>query len=177
MVGSVESGQSDANALFTSAYREHAAAVLAYLRSQGVEDPEAVTQDTFVALHPRIASLTGGAAGMRTLIFSIAHARVVDHHRHRARVPRPVGYDPATDPRVTPSADEGVIDGRTGATALLASLVPEYREVLALRVVADLSIEETARIMGRTPGAIKQLQRRALAALRQIVMSDAERVQ
>ena len=175
MERSVEPGQPDATALFTRAYREHAAAVLAYLRSQGIEDPEAVTQDTFVALHARIGSLTGGAAGMRTLIFSIAHARVVDHHRHRARVPRPLEYDPATDRRVAPPADEGVVDGRTGVTALLASLVAEYQEVLALRVIADLSIEETARIMGRTTGAIKQLQRRALVALRNSHVLQAER--
>ncbi len=174
MDGSVESGQPDPTALFTLAYRQHAAAVLAYLRSQGVEDPEAVTQDTFVALHPRLTSLSGGAAGLRTLIFSIAHARVVDHRRHRARVPLPVEYDPATDTRVTPSAEDHVVNDLSGPFALLAPLLPEHREVLALRVIADLSIDETARIMNRTPGAIKQLQRRALAALREHVALDAE---
>jgi RNA polymerase sigma-70 factor (ECF subfamily) len=52
-------------------------------------------------------------------------------------------------------------------TELLADLNPDYREVLALRVVADLSLEETAAIMGKSQGAVKQLQRRALSALRE----------
>jgi RNA polymerase sigma-70 factor (ECF subfamily) len=49
---------------------------------------------------------------------------------------------------------------------LLDRLRPEYREVLALRVVADLSVEQAAQAMGRSVGAVKQLQRRALLALR-----------
>ncbi|BAS11716.1 ECF RNA polymerase sigma factor SigD [Arthrobacter sp. Hiyo8] len=50
---------------------------------------------------------------------------------------------------------------------LLDSLPEDYREVLALRIVAELSLESTARIMNKTPGAIKQLQRRALARLKE----------
>ncbi|MEN2739843.1 sigma-70 family RNA polymerase sigma factor [Microbacterium sp. X-17] len=160
--------------LFTDAYRTHAASLLAYLRSQGVDDPEAVTQDVFVALYPRLESLSGGRDGLRALLFTIAHARVVDHHRRRSRVPVAVAYDPLTDTRSTPSAEDDVVHGDTGVAELLARLTPEYRDVVALRVLADLSVEEVAGIMGRTPGAVKQLQRRALLALRREVASDDE---
>src|SRR6185312_15012285 len=47
-------GASGPALVFADAYRTHAASLLAYLRSQGVEDPEAVTQDVFVALYPRL---------------------------------------------------------------------------------------------------------------------------
>ncbi|MGH1523916.1 RNA polymerase sigma factor [Leifsonia sp. L25] len=156
-------------ALFTDAYRTHAASLLAYLRSQGVDDPEAVTQDVFVALYPRLESLSGGMDGLRALLFTIAHARVVDHHRRRSRVPVAVAYDPLTDTRSTPSAEDDVVHGDTGVAELLNRLTPEYRDVIALRILAELTIEEVARIMGRSPGAIKQLQRRALLALRREV--------
>ncbi|MGN6743009.1 MAG: RNA polymerase sigma factor [Amnibacterium sp.] len=156
----------DSHALvFTTAYRRFSPAVLGYLRARGVEDPEAVTQDVFLALYPRLADLTGGIEGMRTLLFSIAHARAVDAHRARARSPQVVEYVPEEDLRTTGSAEDDALIG-SGVLAHLAALSDEHREVLALRVVADLSLEATASVMQRSTGAVKQLQRRALLALR-----------
>jgi RNA polymerase sigma factor (sigma-70 family) len=145
-----------------------APSVLGYLRARGCADPEAVTGDVFVALLPRIPTLTGGAAGLRTLAFSIAHARMVDEIRARARRPAEISYDPSSDERVAESA-ERVAERRLafgGVLDVLDVLPADQREVLALRVVADLSIEQVAAIMGRSGGAVKQLQRRALIAVR-----------
>ena len=50
--------------------------------------------------------------------------------------------------------------------ALLAVLSPDQRDVVLLRIVADLSVEEVARLTGKREGAVKALQHRALAALR-----------
>lgn len=172
--GSLGSKHSDLGVLFASVYREHSSAVFGYLRAQGVEDPEAVTQDVFLGLYPRLAAIRGGAAGVRTLIFSIAHARVVDHHRYRSRTPALLEFDPANDPRTTDSAEDNAFSGNARALALLATLADDYREVLALRIIADLSLESTARIMGKSPGAIKQLQRRALAVLKDELAIDVE---
>lgn len=161
--------------LFTSAYRQYSPAVYGYLRAQGVEDAEAVTQDVFLALYPRLDDARGGAEGLRALIFSIAHARIVDHHRRRARSPHVSEYDPADDTRTAASAEESVLNGHSGALALLATLPVDYQEVLALRIIADLSVETTAQIMEKSPGAIKQLQRRALTALRGELITGTER--
>jgi RNA polymerase sigma-70 factor (ECF subfamily) len=49
---------------------------------------------------------------------------------------------------------------------LLERLPADYREVLSLRVIADLDLEQTAAVMERSVGSVKQLQRRALIALR-----------
>lgn len=62
----------------------------------------------------------------------------------------------------------------TIARRLLATLVPAQREVVLLRVVADLSIEETARIMGKRPNAIKALHHRALQSLRRQLAEEPE---
>ena len=61
-----------------------------------------------------------------------------------------------------------VAESTENVRALLGTLQPDQQEVIALRVVADLSLETTAEIMGKTPGAIKQLQRRALCRLRKL---------
>ena len=50
--------------------------------------------------------------------------------------------------------------------ALLGALTEEQRDVLLLRVVAGLSLQETAAVVGKRVGAVKALQRRALTSLR-----------
>jgi RNA polymerase sigma factor (sigma-70 family) len=163
----VQADQSDPALLFTAAYNAFAGPVFGYLRARGVDDPEAVTQDVFLALYPKLETLRGGLQGAKSLLFSIAHARMVDHYRKRERTPDSTPYDAGLDSRRSPSAeDQAFGPGALGVSELLHGLAEDYREVLALRVVADLSVEETAAIMGRSQGAVKQLQRRALDALK-----------
>ncbi|MGJ3191875.1 RNA polymerase sigma factor [Paenarthrobacter sp. FR1] len=164
----VQAEHDDPALLFTAAYNSYAGPVFGYLRARGVDDPEAVTQDVFLALYPKLESLSGGLRGAKTLLFTIAHARMVDFYRKRERTPVAAAFEPELDPRRAPSAEDQAF-GRAsglGVTGLLEDLALEYREVLALRVVADLSVEETAAIMGKSQGAVKQLQRRALGALK-----------
>jgi RNA polymerase sigma factor (sigma-70 family) len=164
----VASSHGDGATLFTAVYRSFSPAVAGYLRAGGVDDPEAVTHDVFLALYPRLAPVHGGVKGLRMLIFSIAHARLVDHHRRRNRRPVPVEYDPGRDTRVAASAEESAFGGNTYANALemLEGLSEDHKEVLRLRIIAELSVNEAADIMQKTPGAIAQLQHRALANLR-----------
>ncbi|MCT9624917.1 sigma-70 family RNA polymerase sigma factor [Pseudarthrobacter equi] len=156
----------DPAVLFAAAYRSFAGPVQGYLKARGVDDPEAVTQDVFLAFYPRVESLTGGLQGAKSLIFSIAHARMVDHYRRLERRPHLTPYDPHDDARTSPSAEEDAVGITGGAAAMLEGLADEHQEVLALRIVADLSIEQVAAIMGKSTGAIKQLQRRALQNLK-----------
>ena len=156
----------DPAALFAAAYRTFAGPVQGYLKARGLDDPEAVTQDVFLAFYPRIGALTGGLAGAKSLIFSIAHARMVDHYRRLERRPQLTPYDPQQDGRTSPSAEDHAVELTGGAAAMLEGLSDEHQEVLALRVVADLSIDQVAAIMGKSAGAIKQLQRRALQNLK-----------
>jgi RNA polymerase sigma factor (sigma-70 family) len=155
----------DPAALFGVAYRSFAGPMLGYLKARGVDDPEAVTQDVFLAFYPQVSGLTGGLQGAKSLLFSIAHARMVDHYRRVERRPQLTPYDPQEDSRCAPSAEDAAA-GNGAASALLEGLSGDHQEVLALRVVADLSIDQTAAIMGKSAGAVKQLQRRALHNLK-----------
>lgn len=161
-----DTADTDPAVFFSAVYRTFAGPVLGYLRARGVDDPEAVTQDVFLAFFPKIGELTGGLQGAKSLVFSIAHARMVDHYRRVERRPDFTSYDPLQDERSTVSAEDHALGQAGGADALLEGLADDHREVLALRVVADLSIEQVAGIMGKSPGAIKQLQRRALQNLK-----------
>lgn len=154
-------------------YEELAPAIVGYLASHGSEDPEGLTQDVFLALLPCLDRLKGGLSGLRTLAFSIAHARLVDEARRRARRPGATSYEPEDDPQVAASAeDEALRRLQAGALiAMLAELGRDQRTVVALRVVGQLTLEETAEVIGKSVGSVKQLQRRGLLALRARVLS------
>lgn len=173
--GDVSAAASGSGPAANKIYRSLSPQVLGYLTARGLEDPEAATQEVFLTLFEKLATVTGGAEGLRTFAFSIAHARAVDAARRRARRPVPAVYDPDTDLRTSASAEELVLERAGGdAVGLLAALKPDQREVLSLRIIADLPVEQVARIMGRSEGSVKQLQRRGLGALRKLVESQRE---
>jgi RNA polymerase sigma-70 factor (ECF subfamily) len=153
---------------FETIYRKMAPSVLGYLKAKGVEDPEAITHDVFLAALPRFGSIHGGENGIRTLLFSIAHARSVDHYRRQSRTPVSVPYKAEVDGRWSQSAENEVLSSGANQNVLsiLSVLSEDQRDVLLMRVIAELSLADVAGIMNKSIGAIKQLQRRALAALK-----------
>src|SRR4051794_4264417 len=165
VLAAAQSGSADA---FAVIWRQLSPVVAGYLAGRGVSDPEGLTSDVFLGVLPRLGELNGGVAGLRTFVFSVAHARAVDDLRKRVRRPDTVEFDPTRHDGAAESAERvalGRLDTEQALT-LLDRLAPDYRDVLGLRVIADLDLEETASIMQRSVGSVKQLQRRALLALR-----------
>jgi RNA polymerase sigma-70 factor (ECF subfamily) len=162
-----EARHGDASAL-TTLYEAVAPGILAYLRSRGSRDAEGLTQEVFLQLLPRLRKITGGAAGVRALAFTIAHSRLIDEFRKRGRSVE-LPYDVDMDGRRHDSAETEALNqwGSGVATALLRRLGDEQRTVILLRVLGDLSLEDTAQVVGKSVGAVKQLQRRGLLALRE----------
>ena len=142
--------------------------VAAYLRSHGVGDADDVTSEVFLAVFRQMDRFAGEGAAFRALVFTVAHRRQVDWHRQRTRRGTWLTLDEAGLEPSTPSAETAALavisDERV--VAALASLTPDQRSVLALRVVAELSLEETAAVLGKELGAVKSLQHRALGRLR-----------
>jgi RNA polymerase sigma-70 factor (ECF subfamily) len=157
----------DADALGT-VYAVLSPKVLGYLRARGADDPEGLTNEVFLHVLRRLGGLVGGAIGLRTFVFSVAHARLVDDARRRARRPSESTYRPDLDGRLAHSAEHVVLRGLDGArlTDLLDRLSEDQRAVITLRILGDLSVEQTAQVLQKTCGAVKQLQRRGLLTLR-----------
>jgi RNA polymerase sigma-70 factor (ECF subfamily) len=155
-------------------YEELAPRVLGYLRAKGAAEPEDLTSEVFLTVFGRLGTVTGGIAGLRTFTFSVAHARLVDEFRRRARRERETAYDAAYDPRTSgPAEDEGMLALQTARVrALLETLVPDQRDVLVLRILGDLTIEQVAEVLSTSEGAVKQRQRRGLLALRKRLERD-----
>lgn len=151
-------------------YEDLAPPLLGFLRARGAADPEDVLGETFLQVVRDLERFDGDEAGWRSWVFTVAHRRVIDEHRHRAR--RPV--EPADDdalaahlPPTSGSEPEAMANlGTEQVLRLLDVLTDEQRTALALRFVAGLSLPEVAEVIGRTSNATKALQRRGLRTLR-----------
>jgi RNA polymerase sigma factor (sigma-70 family) len=149
-----------------------APAVTGYLRVQGSAEPEDLTSEVFVAILRNLHTFQGDEAGFRSWVFTIAHRRLQDERRRRARrpLPEPLTTTVAAAARESPGPEdvEGAMDRSLGAErvrALCDRLVPDQRDVLLMRLLGDLSIEQIAGTLGKSKGAVKALQRRGLAAV------------
>ena len=154
------------------AYRKLAPAVLGYLRGQRVPDPEDLLGEVFLHVARSLPRFRGDEdEDLRRWVFTIARHRVVDDFRARAR--RPVIADGRT-PDVVATPDPSGFD--PVLLAALGRLNDEQREVIALRFIADLSLEDVAKITRRSVGAVKSMQLRGMAQLSRILQApvDAE---
>jgi RNA polymerase sigma factor (sigma-70 family) len=157
-------------------YDAYASRVLGYVRGLGVDEPEDTVSEVFVSVVRGLPTFEGDEPDFRRWLFTIAHRRAVDAHRRRSR-----RKEQPTDPSLLPdlampgtSPEEANVElSSTAAAQALAQLTPDQREVILLRIVADLSVADAAEVLGKQPGAIKTLQRRALATLRRLLILAA----
>lgn len=141
--------------------------LLGFLTARGADDPHGTANEVLVRAFRRIDSFSGGAAQFRAWVFRIARNALVDEHRRRSSRPVAVPHRPDALPEGAAVDDRlDRLGERERVEALLGCLTGEQREVVLLRVVAGLSVDETAAAMGRRPGAVRALQHRALARLR-----------
>jgi RNA polymerase sigma-70 factor, ECF subfamily len=109
-------------------------------------------------------------------VFGIAAHKVSDAHRGASRdLSQPVEILPEVeDAGGGPESQALAADDARRLHALLNTLPPAHRDVVVLRVAVGLTAEETGRVLGMTPGAVRVTQHRALARLRQRVIGAEE---
>ncbi|TLM80606.1 MAG: RNA polymerase sigma factor [Actinobacteria bacterium] len=154
---------------WTALYRAYAPDVLRYLRARGADDAEDLLGEVFVQVVRGVPGFEGDAAAFRSWVFMIAHNRLVDAWRRGARqmvdyVPDELLLSVTDDGRTEDEVERGL--GEERVRVLLDRLAPDQRDVLTLRIIADLSIEQVAAVLGKTPGAVKSLQHRGLERMR-----------
>lgn len=160
-------------------YRWLHPSLVGYLRARAGDDAEDVAAETWMAIAGGLRGFSGDEGALRSWVFTIAHRRLVDHHRATARRIRtrsltPGDHSGATDdgPVADPVSPDDpaaeTIDALAGdeATRRILSLLPaEQAEIVLLRVVAGLAVDDVARITGRRAGSVRVLQHRALRRL------------
>lgn len=139
--------------------------VLGYARAQGARDPDDTLGQVLMELVRSIGRFEGDLGGLRALAIRITHSRIVDEHRARARRPEFPAAELPDQPLLTDlSAD---LAGAAWVQEVLATLPADQRDIVLLRVIAGLSVEDAAAIVGKRPGAVRVAQHRALTRLRE----------
>jgi RNA polymerase sigma-70 factor (ECF subfamily) len=132
-----------------------------------------MTQQVFLHALRSISSFKYKGTPFTAWLFRIAHNQIVDYLRRKTARPVPVELD-ETVPANT-SDPESMAELKLDIEQLrqaTASLTKAQQEVLSLRFAGGLSIEETAKAMGKKPGAIKALQHAAVLSLRNILLVE-----
>jgi RNA polymerase sigma-70 factor, ECF subfamily len=174
LVDGVRRGDRDAIA---AVYLETAPALRAYLRRQVAhgEVADDLVEQTFVALLRSHTTIRGEGRALRTWLYRTARHDLLDW---RKRAERRADHRLTEDHLASLPAEDG--DPSEVATTTrdprvayaVAQLTPEQREVLELRLVADLGVAQVAAVVGRSEGAVKLLQHRALRRLRTLLAPD-----
>jgi RNA polymerase sigma-70 factor (ECF subfamily) len=163
---------------FEAIWRTLSPVVAGYLRGRGAQDVDDLTSEVFLGAFQGLPRFEGDGAAFRRWLFTIAHHRSADDRRLRVRRSVEGSYEPETDPRRVRSAEEDALSHLTQleVRTLLADLPEDQRNVLLLRLVADLPVSDVAAVMDRSPDAVRQLQHRALARLRRRLAQPHEPV-
>ena len=154
-----------------SLYEQLASQVGGYLRGQGAADPDSSTNEVFLRAFRKIGDFNGDAVKFRSWVFTIAHNVLIDERRRRSRRITEIFSGSHVEPAIaSASAEDVALSGMASddVTTLLRQLPEDQREVLLLRLVADLTVAEVARSIGRTEAAVKGLQRRAVRNLQRL---------
>jgi RNA polymerase sigma-70 factor (ECF subfamily) len=142
--------------------------VFRYLRALEPREAEDLASDTWLALANALPLFRGDEQGLRALAFTIARRKLIDLQRRRARHPT-VSMEPerlADETPVGDVEDEAITAIATeAALERVGSLPPDQAEVILLRVLGGLPVDEVAQILGKRPGTIRVTQHRALRRL------------
>ena len=146
-----------------------------YLKIGDQIEAEDMTQQVFLHALRSISSFKYKGTPFTAWLFRIAHNQIVDYFRRKTARPVPVELDEtvptsANNPENMAELTLNVEQLKRATTHLTSA----QQEVLSLRFAGGLSIEETAKAMGKSTGAIKALQHAAVLSLRKILVVEED---
>ena len=153
-------------------FRAYHPALIRYLGTRAPDLADDVASQTWVSVAESIPGFEGDGAALRGWIVTIGRRRLVDEFRRQGRRLD----DPAPIPEIVDSATpEDVVTSRVGwAQRLLSQLPPRQADVVMMRVIGGLSVDEVAAATGLTRANVRVLSHRGLARLQELLADDPE---
>jgi len=171
----VERAQQGDRAALEELYLLHFDRIYSYLHMSvgNRHDAEDLTTQTFLKMLESIGKFKFQSAPFSAWLFRIAHNLAMDHFR-AARRWQPEEEVPEPPGDAEPSAEAQALQsiGRQSMLELIEDLSPEQQQVLTLKFVFNFPNGDVATILGKTEGAIKSLQHRALVSLQKQITRE-----
>lgn len=146
--------------------------VTGFAAVRGADDPEGVANEVFLKAFDHLHRFHGDAGSFRSWVFTIARHVLIDVHRTAARRPQ-VTSSEVPERRAEPAEDEAMTAiGLDRVISLLAVLSDDQRDVILLRMIADLSLAQVSVMLDKPVTAIKALQRRGLRRLQSEILGE-----
>jgi RNA polymerase sigma-70 factor, ECF subfamily len=160
-------------ARFTELYEENFERVYAFVarRLRNRDDAEDVTSDVFRDALANLRRFEWRGAPFAAWLYRIASNAIADRWQHAAKEPETALADDPPDASARANPEE--VESRARLFRLVSTLPSDQRRVVEMRFAEGKSIAEIAREIGRTDGAVKQLQFRALEGLRKSVAAPS----
>jgi RNA polymerase sigma-70 factor, ECF subfamily len=173
----VERAQQGERAALEELYLIHFDRIYSYLHMSvgNRHDAEDLTTQTFLKMLESIGKFRWQSAPFSAWLFRIAHNLAMDHFRARRRW-QPEEEVPEVPGEEEPSAELQAMQsiGRQSMLELIEDLSSEQQQVLTLKFVFNFQNADVATILGKTEGAIKSLQHRALVSLQKQIQQQQE---
>lgn len=159
-------------------YLAHYDTVFRYLllRSGSHSLAEDLTSQVFLAMVRGLPQFKWQGKPFLAWLYAIAQKQIAMHYRGRSRQPSAVELDEAAELIADTAGPDAGVEQRERRLRLAAALrmLPDtQREVVMLRFVLSLPLSETAAVIGKSEGAVKQLQMRALSSLRDLLGGES----
>jgi RNA polymerase sigma-70 factor (ECF subfamily) len=162
---------------FTELFRSLQPSLLRYLSTVGGALADDVAAETWLSVVKGLSRFRGDESRWKAWVFTIARARLVDARRRAARTPTPVDTDVALDGCAATDDVAGTVEdmfSTEAALALIGQLPEQQAEVILLRFVVGLDVGQTARALGKRPGAIRIASHRGLRRLADLLSEQQE---
>jgi RNA polymerase sigma-70 factor (ECF subfamily) len=142
-----------------------------YVRLDDRRDAEDLTEEVFLRVWQSLPNYREQGVPFLAFLFRIARNAVIDFYRSSKSSAHQESIEdsPLQDLRSDPGEQAITNLEHQELRRILDTMREDYRMVLVLRFLSELSPEETAQVMGRSTGAVRVLQHRALSALRSIL--------
>ena len=163
----LKSGDSDAFAFFydkyvTNIYR------FVLIKVSNKQVAEDLTQDIFLKTWQHLVDKRN-VKSFQAFIFRVARNRVIDHYRQSNKQELPLEYVPEIidmSDNIEKDLDKAI--DKDKLLQKIQQLKPTYQEVLLLRYLEDLSIDDIARVIQKDKNNVRVIIHRALNKLKQI---------
>ena len=144
----------------------------AFLQLGDIHAAEDLASDVMLKLLESIKKYQFKGTPFSAWVFRIARNRLIDLHRRRKRHGEVNLTEPLAAMQIGPQTlAERALD-RGQLQLALRYLTDEQRQVIVLKFIEGFDNASVARVLGRSEGAIKSLQHRALHALRRVMSGE-----